>query len=110
MTVAFLGEVLQSSACTGDVFMAGAQGPFGAAVEGASVVGGPDGHRRPATETTLVMWRSLDAFGIHGGGREGGECICGDVFVLAWSSLAVGMVDGCGRPQWWRLLSFLFEV
>jgi hypothetical protein len=47
------------------------------------MVGGPVGHHGPTMETTLIMWRSLGISGLHGGGREGGECICGNVFLLA---------------------------
>jgi hypothetical protein len=47
------------------------------------VVGGgaPDGHRGPATETTLVVWQSRGVSGLHGGGREGGERVSGDEFL-----------------------------
>jgi hypothetical protein len=51
-------------------------------------------HRGSVTETTLIMWRSLGVFDLHKGGREGEECIYGDVFLLTWTSLAVGVVDG----------------
>jgi hypothetical protein len=43
--------------------------------------GGPDGHRGPATETTLVVWQSRGVSGLHGGGREGGERVSGDEFL-----------------------------
>jgi hypothetical protein len=52
-----------------------AQGPFGAAMLGASMVGGPDGHHRLVMETTLVVWQSFGVSGVHGGGREGMESI-----------------------------------
>jgi hypothetical protein len=45
------------------------------------MVWGPDGHRGPTMETTLVVWQSLGVSSLHGGGREGGECISGDMFL-----------------------------
>jgi hypothetical protein len=51
-------------------------------------------HRESVTETTLILWRSLGVFDLRKGGREGEECIYGYVFLLAWTSLAVGVVDG----------------
>jgi hypothetical protein len=41
-------------------------------------VRGPDGHRGPMTETTLVMWQSISVSDLHGGGREGVESVGGD--------------------------------
>jgi hypothetical protein len=52
-----------------------AQIPFDVAVMRASMVWGPNGHRRLVTETTLVVWLSLGDFGLHGEGREGVESI-----------------------------------
>jgi hypothetical protein len=51
----FHGGVLRSSASIGVVSLAGAQGPFSAAMLGASMVGGLGGHRGPAAESTLVV-------------------------------------------------------
>jgi hypothetical protein len=87
----------------------GGQGPFGVAV-GSLYGGGPDGHRRPVMETTMVVWWSLSVSALHGGGHKGRECICGGMFLLAWTSLAVGVVDGCGRPRRRRLAPVLFVV
>jgi hypothetical protein len=67
-------------------------------------------HCRLVTETTLVVWWSLGVFGLHGGWRKCGECICDDMLLLAWTSLTVDMVDGCGRLQRWWLAPVLFEV
>jgi hypothetical protein len=58
-----------------------AQGPFGAAVLGASMVGGPDRHYGLVMETTLVVWRSLGVSDLHGGGREGVESGGGGKFL-----------------------------
>jgi hypothetical protein len=69
VVVASPSGVLRSLACIGVISLVGAQGSFGAAVLGASMVGGPVGYRGPAMETTLVVWHSLGVSGLHGGGR-----------------------------------------
>jgi hypothetical protein len=82
-----------------------AQSPFGAVVMGASMVWGPNGHRRPLTKTTLVVWLSLGDFGLHGGGCEGVESIGDDEFLSGMFVFGDRVVV---RPQR-RLSSFLLR-
>jgi hypothetical protein len=68
------------------------------------MVGGPDRHRGPVTETTLVVWRSLGVSGLHEGGRLGMESVSSSefllgmfIFVVVWLSVAVGLGGGYHR-------------
>jgi hypothetical protein len=46
------------------------------------MVEGLDGHHGPeTTKITLVVWRSLDVSGLHGGGREDVEPVGGNEFL-----------------------------
>jgi hypothetical protein len=62
----------------------------------------------PATETTLVVWRSLCVLGLHGEGVKAESASA--ITCSFWISLTVGVVVGCGRP--WRrwIWLFLFKV
>jgi hypothetical protein len=82
-----------------------AQGPFGVAVLGTTMVGGgvPTGTLGPVTETTLAVWRSLDVSDRHGGGREGVESVSGDEFLSGMFIFGGRVVV---KPRW-LLSSFL---
>jgi hypothetical protein len=80
-TVVFPSGVLRSSACTGVDSLPGVAGSLRCGCVRSLYGGGPDGHRGLATETTLVVWWSLGVSSLHGGGREGTESFCSDVFL-----------------------------
>jgi hypothetical protein len=68
-------------------------------------VWGPNGHRMPVTETTLVVRLSLGDFGLHGGGCEGVESINDGEFLSDMFIFGDRVVV---RPQR-RLSSFLLR-
>jgi hypothetical protein len=73
------------------------------------MVGGPDGHRGSVTESSLVVrWTRGDS-NLHREGEKVGCVTAETSSILACLSLAVGVVDNCGRPRR-RLSPFLFEV
>jgi hypothetical protein len=74
---------------------------------GASLVGGPDGHRGPVMEITLVVWGPLAVPGLHGGGSEGVESVDGGEFLSSMFIVGGGLVVGCRKPRRW-LSSFFF--
>jgi hypothetical protein len=65
--------------------------------------GVPTGTLGPVTETTLVVWRSLDVSNLHGGGHEGVESVGGDEFLSGMFVFGGRVVV---KPRW-LLSSFL---